>query len=70
MIITVISDFFTKYFIFYNLGTSYNFFNNIKKFKYYKTYNPVPINVSKRILYVIGTREVKIIITIIKGKRK
>ena len=49
---------------------SYNFFNNIERFKYYKTYNLVPVNVSKKSLYVIGTKKVKIIITIIKGKKK
>ena len=49
---------------------SYNFFNDIKRFKYYETYNLVPINVSGRILYIISTGEVKIIITTIKGKRR
>ena len=49
---------------------SYNFFNDIKRFKYYKTYNLVFINVSGRILYVIGIRKIEIIITIIKNKRK
>ena len=63
-------DFLTKYLVFYDLGTSYNFFNDIKRFKYYKICDLVFVNIGGRILYVIGTGEVKIIIITIKGKRK
>ena len=70
MIITATGDSFTKHFVFYDLGISYNFFNDIKRFKYYKTYNLVLVNVSGRILYIIGIRKVEIMITMIKGKKR
>ena len=66
----MIRDFLIKYLVFYNLGASYNFFNNIKRFKHYKTYNLMFINISGKILYIISTKKVEIIIIIIKGKRR
>ena len=70
MIIIATGDFSIKHSILYDLDTSHNFFNDIKRFKYYKTYDPVFVNVSGKILYVIGIREVKITITTIKGKKR